>query len=104
MIIYTKSNRKKSRKTREKEHLLATEQREIKKSIVPPLHVKYNAMVNFRETPFITSLSSDGGDTYKKSSPKYTGNKMRGIGTLHKSNAVPIFSNEEAKEQANMRR
>ena len=27
---------------------------------------------------------------------------MKGIGTLHKSNAVPIFSNEEAKDQANM--
>jgi hypothetical protein len=29
---------------------------------------------------------------------------MIGIGTLHKSNAVPIFTEEEAKDQANMRR
>jgi hypothetical protein len=34
----------------------------------------------------------------------YTGNKMIGIGTLHKSNAVPIFSDEDAKDQASMRR
>ena len=34
----------------------------------------------------------------------YTGTKMIGIGTLHKSNAVPIFSEEEAKDQATMRR
>jgi hypothetical protein len=34
----------------------------------------------------------------------YTGDKMIGIGTLHKSNAVPIFSQEEAKDQATMRR
>jgi hypothetical protein len=34
----------------------------------------------------------------------YTGTAMLGIGTLHKSNAVPIFSDEEAKDQANMRR
>jgi hypothetical protein len=34
----------------------------------------------------------------------YTGTAMKGIGTLHKSNAVPIFSNEEAIDQANMRR
>lgn len=34
----------------------------------------------------------------------YTGNKIKGIGTLHKSNAVPIFSNEEAIEIAQMRR
>jgi len=29
---------------------------------------------------------------------------MLGIGTLHKSNAVPIFSQEEAEDQATMRR
>jgi hypothetical protein len=34
----------------------------------------------------------------------YTGSAMKGIGTLHKSNAVPIFSAEEAIDQANMRR
>ena len=34
----------------------------------------------------------------------YTGDKMLGIGTLHKSNAVPIFSDSDAKDQANMRR
>jgi hypothetical protein len=34
----------------------------------------------------------------------YTGNKIKGIGTLHKSNAVPIFSDEEAIEIAHMRR
>jgi hypothetical protein len=34
----------------------------------------------------------------------YTGSAMLGIGTLHKSNAVPIFSNEEACDQAKMRR
>jgi hypothetical protein len=34
----------------------------------------------------------------------YTGNKMIGIGTLHKSNAVPVFSIEEAQDMAKMRR
>jgi hypothetical protein len=34
----------------------------------------------------------------------YTGTAMKGIGTLHKSNAVPIFTDEEARDQANMRR
>jgi hypothetical protein len=29
---------------------------------------------------------------------------MRGIGTMHKSNAVPIFSDEEAIAIATMRR
>ena len=39
-----------------------------------------------------------------RSTPKYTGNKIIGIGTLHKSNAVPIFTDNEAKEIAHMRR
>ena len=34
----------------------------------------------------------------------YTGTKVKGIGTMHKSNAVPIFSDEEAMDIAKMRR
>jgi hypothetical protein len=34
----------------------------------------------------------------------YTGTKILGIGTLHKSNAVPVFSDEEAQDIARMRR
>lgn len=37
-------------------------------------------------------------------SQMYTGTKMIGIGTLHKSNAVPIFTSEEAKDLTTMRR
>ena len=39
-----------------------------------------------------------------KQTPAYTGTKIIGIGTMHKSNAVPIFSNEEAKDISSMRR
>ena len=40
-----------------------------------------------------------------KAAPKvYTGTKIKGIGTMHKSNAVPIFSDEEAQDIARMRR
>ena len=34
----------------------------------------------------------------------YTGTKVKGIGTMHKSNAVPIFSDEEAIDISKMRR
>ena len=35
----------------------------------------------------------------------YTGDQLLGIGTLHKSNAVPIRKDSnDAKDQANMRR
>lgn len=35
---------------------------------------------------------------------QYTGDKMIGVGTLHKSNAVPVFNDSEAKDMAKMRR
>ena len=44
------------------------------------------------------------GAVKSKDIPQYTGTKMLGIGTLHKSNGVPIFSDQEAKDISSMRR
>jgi hypothetical protein len=44
------------------------------------------------------------GVSTHRASPVYTGTKVKGIGTMHKSNAVPIFSDEEAVAIATMRR
>jgi len=44
------------------------------------------------------------GPVASKPSPVYTGTKVLGIGTMHKSNAVPIFSDEEAIDISKMRR
>lgn len=44
------------------------------------------------------------GPVASKPSPVYTGTKVIGIGTMHKSNAVPIFSDEEAIDISKMRR
>ena len=57
-----------------------------------------------RETPTIKSLPFTGDACSRPADKFYTGTKMLGIGTLHKSNAVPIFSKEDARDQANMRR
>jgi hypothetical protein len=57
-----------------------------------------------RSTKNIPSLQTIECDTSAKPTKVYTGDKMIGIGTLHKSNAVPIFRKEDAKDQANMRR
>lgn len=46
----------------------------------------------------------DTGVAPLRSVPVYTGTKVKGIGVLHKSNAVPIFSDEEAVEISRMRR
>ena len=57
-----------------------------------------------RETPKIPSLPFTAGACTKPVQKVYTGNKIIGIGTMHKSNAVPIFSDEEAKDISKMRR
>jgi hypothetical protein len=57
-----------------------------------------------RETPHIASLPFTAGPCTKAPDKVYTGDKIKGIGTMHKSNAVPIFSDEEAVEISKMRR
>jgi hypothetical protein len=44
------------------------------------------------------------GAVRTKDIPQYTGTKILGIGTMHKSNAVPVFSDEEAINISRMRR
>jgi hypothetical protein len=57
-----------------------------------------------RETPKIPSLPFTGGVCAKAPDKVYTGNLIKGIATMHKSNAVPVFSNEQAVEISKMRR
>lgn len=57
-----------------------------------------------RETKKINSLPFTAGPCLKNPEKIYTGTKIKGIGTMHKSNAVPIFSDEEAQDIAKMRR
>ena len=54
-------------------------------------------------TSHIKSVDTGGNATLK--APKvYTGTKVKGIATMHKSNAVPVFSDEEAIDISRMRR
>jgi hypothetical protein len=49
--------------------------------------------------------SGDGiGTTYARKEKVYTGTLIKGIATMHKSNAVPIINKEQAIDIANMRR
>lgn len=57
-----------------------------------------------RETPKIPSLPFTAGPCTKAPDKVYTGTMIKGIGTMHKSNAVPIFTDEQAVEIATMRR
>lgn len=57
-----------------------------------------------RETPEIKSLPFTAGPCTKAPDKVYTGTAIKGIGTMHKSNAVPIFSDQDAVDIAKMRR
>lgn len=68
------------------------------------LKYKLSAPVGRTTTNSIPSRNTGDGIASSKKIPQYTGTKMLGIGTMHKSNAVPIFSDDEAKAISTMRR
>lgn len=71
----------------------------------PTLEYKLSAPPGRGSTQHIPSRDTGhAGAVATKPIPKYTGTKMIGVGTLHKSNAVPVFSDEEAVEISRMRR
>ena len=106
-MIYTNQKSKLSKKQRAKREALLKEQRAIKRELKLSTFVPLTSKTTFtRDTgPKINSLPFTGAPCTKPIEGKrYTGSAMLGIGTLHKSNAVPIFSSEDAKDQARMRR
>ena len=68
-----------------------------------PLTYKLSAPPGRTTSNSIPSRVTAGGSTAPVHKV-YTGTKILGIGTMHKSNAVPIFSDEEAKAISTMRR
>ena len=68
-----------------------------------PLSYNLSAPVGRTTSNHIPSKVTAGGSTAPVHKV-YTGNKILGIGTMHKSNAVPIFSDEQAVEISTMRR
>jgi hypothetical protein len=110
-IIYTYQKSKK-RKPNAKQRELAADWEKLLKKYEPKKVVKTKTVSKMpklsipqHRNPYnIPSLNSNNYDTFKKDNKVYTGDAMLGIGTLHKSNAVPVFSKEQAEDQANMRR
>lgn len=56
------------------------------------------------DQPKLPSRNSGGGNATLAPAKIYTGTKVKGIATMHKSNAVPVFSDEEAIAISSMRR
>lgn len=56
------------------------------------------------DTSHIPSYVGTGHSCGRIDSPVYSGTLVKGISTMHKSNAVPIIDDQEAKDHASMRR
>ena len=84
------------------------EQEERKRSrglSAPSLSTSYSLTIpeGRNTTAHIKSVDT-GGNATLKPAKVYTGTKVKGIATMHKSNAVPVFSDEEAQDISKMRR
>jgi hypothetical protein len=55
-------------------------------------------------TAHIPSRDTGGGVATLAPAKVYTGTMVKGIATMHKSNAVPVFSDEQAVDISRMRR
>ena len=81
----------------------ADEKKRKRAMAAEPLSYKLSTPAGRSNTNHIPSRVTEGGSTAPVHKV-YTGTKILGIGTMHKSNAVPIFSDEEAQDIARMRR
>ena len=69
------------------------------------VHSSNNVRVAYRRiTPDFPSVTETVGVAARVESPRYTGTLVKGIGTMHKSNAIPIIDEEQMKDIARMRR
>ena len=83
--------------------LALEEKRRSRAMKAEPLVYKLTGATDRAGTAHIPSRNTGGNATL--AAPKvYTGTKVKGIATMHKSNAVPVFSDEEAVEISRMRR
>jgi transketolase len=113
-MIHTGLGKSKKRKPNAKQRELAAEwEKLLKKYETKPTRKPAKLDTNLspvvtrpyvRSTRSIPSLDTGLGVATRKENPVYTGTMIKGIGTMHKSNAVPIFSDEQAIEIATMRR
>ena len=112
-ILHTSNRSKKKRKPNAKQRELQSEWENMLKKYEPKKPIaktkgegwSYSlGLPACRETPKIPSHPFTAGPCALQPNPVYTGTKVKGIGTMHKSNAVPVFSDDEAKDIATMRR
>ena len=106
--IPVKISKQKLRPKKEREEyaawLASHQSKKVIHEVSQPFVYKLTTPVGRTTTKHIPSLNT--GLAVAPAAPQkvYTGDKMLGIGTLHKSNAVPVFRQEDAEDMAKMRR
>lgn len=93
-------------KALQKKWAVEAEDKKRKRALTAEVYKSTQSVVRRDTGPRIPSLNggADMSPAVLKPAPVYTGTKIKGIGTMHKSNAVPIFSDEQAIDIARMRR
>jgi len=103
MMIYVKNTYKPMRKSKKR----VDKSRRPSKVKLVAVETHFNPVASgiiHRQTQYYPSLSSNTGSTAKPKRQEYTGTNMIGIATMHKSNLVPVFSGDSAKDISKMRR
>lgn len=80
---------------------------EVYQKYVPPeFKPKPVSSGPFRRDAGVVYMSRDDGgvNTFKTESSRYTGTLVKGIATMHKSNAVPVLDQQQMIEISQMRR
>jgi len=83
--------------------IVAEEKKRKRALAAEPLVYKLDTPIGRTNTHHIPSRDT-GGVAVLAPAKIYTGTKVKGIATMHKSNAVPVFSDEEAIDISKMRR
>jgi hypothetical protein len=66
--------------------------------------LEYGPRVGAEDARNLQSLKTTVSYTDRRESMKYTGTLVKGIATMHKSNAVPVIDEEQMKDISRMRR
>ena len=88
----------------QKRWAIEAEDKKRKRALTSEVYSSPKPMYRGADAPRIPSRDSGGGVATLPPPKIYTGTMVKGIATMHKSNAVPVFSDEQAVDISKMRR
>ena len=100
----TGRKRKNHEANRVKKKAVEFKQMKPKQSTLDKLRAQQAVQYKSLMEEYMESGNYPKSNTGKKETMKYTGTLVKGIATMHKSNAVPVISQQEAEDISKMRR